>query len=588
MAKIKHLPDEVINQIAAGEVVERPASVVKELVENSLDAGATRFEIYIEEGGKRLIRVVDNGGGIAKNELAHAVNRHWTSKISSSDDLSRIGSLGFRGEALASIASVSEFSIASRTQEAESGWRISVSGKVQNLTLIEVGMSVGTEVVVQGLFYNLPARRNFLKHERTEFAHITELIYQLALVHPKVAFVFYHNGKKVFQSAGGDTLDRSVLTKVLGEELSSRLLAVRGEHPQASVTGWVGQPGTGSARRAKQYVFVNRRPVENRLIWGAVSQAYGSFIGRHEKPQFVLMLEVAPHLVDVNVHPQKKEVKFAVGDTVFRLVRDAVYSALAGVAVQREQHTAGVVPSVEIGRISSIRPIQPRKSGNYLDLPRPKATLVREPTTTHYDATQTESLAPSKVFQVLNLFLIEEVENGIRVYDQHAIHERVLYNRFAKMFLEEKDRLAAQLLLIPVEIELSPTEMATWEEADTTLARLGFAVEKSGETSIRITQVPTELAQISLQDVFLEVLSDLSDLSKPGDSPVKQIDDQTHRRLAYLACRSAVKAGDRLNELEAAALLNKFRQAEFASTCPHGRPVMVKIDRKEMEKWFRR
>ena len=596
MSKIQPLSDAVINQIAAGEVVERPVSVVKELVENALDANATQIQVHIEKGGKKLIRVVDNGVGISKEDLANATKRHWTSKLNSIDDLRSLVSLGFRGEALASIAAVSKVVMRSRPQDSEHGWEAIVDYG-QALEVKPTGIAPGTEVKVMDLFANIPARAKFLKSDATELAHISEYVKQVALIHPNCGFTLLSNDKEAFRTAGDGNVDQLIST-ILPSSLVGKMIPVNSDHPQVKVSGWVGQPGTGVTQRPKQYLFVNQRPVEVGVIKAALYKGFERHLGRQEKPQYIIIIEIAPHLVDFNIHPQKKEVKFINNDLVFKLVQQAVMQALGGYdfrtespkhqAVTSEAQIPSSVSLQDTGRItpqSAFDQKSPpvRSTTDYLPAADVMTSLIGEKKAIAADWSDTK---PSKCFQLLNLFIIEEIEDGMMVYDQHAVHERVLYERLVHRYLDQEGAQATQALLVPVEIELSETEQALLQENQETLEQLGFAFQLEGPI-LQIKRVPAELADLNLNELLHEYLADLS-LTDAVASPIKSINDQTHRQLAYLACRSAIKAGDKLSEVEIRKLMEDYAQTEINSTCPHGRPVQVKITREEMEKWFRR
>ncbi len=598
MSVISRLPEQVINQIAAGEVVERPASVVKELVENSIDAGATSIKIFIEQGGKALIRVVDNGSGILKDDLANATKRHWTSKISSVEDLHKIESMGFRGEALASIASVSKFSMRSRTSENDHGWEL--TGGTNELK--PVGMPVGTEVIVKDLFYNVPARRNFLKSDRTEGARITALVHQLALANPNIAFSLEKDGRSAFKTSG-DGNAQSVIELVLGKGLHGRLLEVFNEHPQIKVTGFIGRPGTGTPGKPKQLVFINHRVVESDVVRAAVHKGYDSLLGRHEKPQFALFIEIAPHLVDFNVHPQKKEVRLLNSNVIFQLVHQAVVSALSSYdpfvgSSSNENYALEPLQQFEPSseKISASQDwlasrTAPAEGKSY---PRVGTSTTRglwgnvervdESGTDVVDTTQ----ARGKVFQLLNLFIVEELEDAIMMYDQHALHERILYEQFSSAWLNERDKNATQALLVPEVISLSEEERLVFGEGLETLSKIGFGFDMTDE-GVKIKRVPSVVSGSNLEKLIREYIKDILSADEFDISPaVSGIDLQTHRRLAYMACRSAIKSGDRLTELEIRRLLDDYKKTTVRFTCPHGRPVQVKITRLEMEKWFKR
>lgn len=597
MPRINKLSEQVINQIAAGEVVDRPASVIKELVENSIDAESTRVEISIERGGKKLIRIVDNGIGMDKEDLDAAVKRHWTSKISEADDLQKIQTFGFRGEALASISSVSRFEIRSRQHGVDEGWSLSVDENGESL-IRPIGMPSGTEIVVNDLFYNVPARQQFLKQDSTEASHIQELVYQLALINPSIMFVLFKDGRKIFQSPGGHEI-RPLLNAVLGETLAQQMLPIKAEHPQMEVSGWVGKPGTGSASKPRQYAFVNGRIVDNRLLWSAVQEGYGSVIGRHEKAQFILRIDIAPHLVDVNVHPQKKEIKFSNPQLVFQLIRQGVANVLSDLRASLPTPEVLPMSSYPMPENSSThypKPTQPRLSyptasssrtvGESYELP-PKPASFELPTSTPEPVHFTPERSV-KAFQMLDLFIFEEGGDGIIVYDQHAVHERVLYEKFSQQYLSEKSKRLIQPLLVPSLIEVSPSEFNQWEMNQELLMNLGFDIEPMGQGTLRVNAIPAVLSGNLIATIIKEFLQDLEHSDEFGESTVQGIDQQTHRRLAYLSCRSAIKAGDPLKPEEIRRLIQDFHATTVNFTCPHGRPVRVEFSRREMEKWFKR
>jgi DNA mismatch repair protein MutL len=601
MSIIKPLPDNVINQIAAGEVIDRPASVVKELVENAIDAGATNIEIMIEDGGKRLIRVIDNGKGMDEEDLRGAVKRHWTSKIGETEDITRIQSFGFRGEALASIAAVSKFKISSRVAGSEYGYEIAISGGAEE-KIKKVGMPLGTQVNIENLFYNLPAREKFLRATRTEFGYIQELIQQFALVKPRLSFKLVHNGKTVFTSIGNKdgVVSKDLLKQVLGEELSGGMLEAAIEMPHLRVKGWIGRPGYGNALRARQLLFVNSRMIESRVLWNAVREGYGSVIGRQEKPQFVIMLEIEPHLIDVNIHPQKKEVKFITGNVVYQGLTQMVRRALDNFQVEdsrivfsKELFQPGTddvssknntqsFRSFNLGQSSPLRPDYGMRHVN-APLRNMSAELQEKNDSKLYDSLYVDR---PQVFQLMDLFIVEEGRDYIYVYDQHAVHERVLYSKFVQEFRAGLKNKEIQRLLIPLSLELDEKRREDLIHSRSVLEGIGFEFNLSPE-KVELIAVPKVLAHASLTEVLNTFLADLEN-SEDLESIDGRIDNQTHRALAYLSCRSAIKAGDRLHEEQIRDLLVRFRAADDRYTCPHGRPVMVKITRKEMEGWFRR
>lgn len=582
MSSIHQLPDKVINTIAAGEVVERPVSVVKELVENALDAGANKIQIFVEEGGNRLLRVVDNGRGIAKEDLANTFKLHFTSKINSLDDLLNIKSMGFRGEALASIAAVSSLVIRSRVKGSEHGWELTAGEDASDPS--PVGMPVGTEIVVKNLFYNVPARSKFLKSASTEFAHIADYVEQVAYINKDCSFVLYKDGKEYFDSSSGHASTRSLLAQIVGKDLVEKMLSVSASHPQLEVRGVVGAPGTGVSRRPRQFVFVNSRPVDDKTIRAAINRAYASLLGRQERAQFLLEVEIAPHLVDFNVHPQKREVRFVDTNLVFQLVHQAVATALQSYA-----------PFAPTAVESSYAPT----NSGYSTYDRPAIDLSSFGEPVAFQSVH-QSFVPStepvkgfdfhvkpKRFQMHNVFIFEELPDGVMVYDQHALHERVMYEKFCSVYLEEKDKSMAQPLLTPQKIELSNEEASVAEENISFLTGIGFSMALTGRL-LEVTQVPAVLSDNNIERVVREYLDDIAQNEETDSEHIQEIDDQTHRRLAYLACRSAIKAGDSLSQLEIDKLVEQYHATATRFTCPHGRPVQVMFTKAEIERWFKR
>jgi len=597
---IHKLPDVVINQIAAGEVVERPVSVVKELCENALDAGATRIDVALLEGGTKSIVVSDNGGGMSKDDLSCAVTRHFTSKISQTDDLSTISSFGFRGEALASIASVSDFSIASRLSGQEDGYKLSIKNSEQSLD--PFGMPQGTHVTVEYLFANVPARQKFMKRAATEYSHVLAFMQQVALVYPHVAFTLSKDGGETFSTSGkGD--DAQLLESILGKDLANSMLPVLLEEPHISISGWVGKPGVASASRPKQFLFVNNRIVYHRGIFAAVMQGYSSLVGRHEKPQFVLKINVSPHIVDVNVHPQKREVRFVEEQFVFAKVKQAVGIALSGQQpYQKEAFTetsqANHQPfgsSLGSSKPATVAPLQKPmwngsvgaggfSGGQY----RPFQTPISFENAASPDVFETSD-EDFPTYQLMRLFIVEDHGTFITVYDQHAVHERVLYEQCSSYYIDKKNSVPTQPLLVEKSyktIDLTPND-DVYRELVKSLELTGFMFTET-EDVVTITAVPVSFLSISI-DVFLqESIKDLTDSIEVGTSETKEIDDQTHRRLAIMSCRGAIKAGDPLSTFEAKQLIKQFHQTSNNATCPHGRPVEVTLTKEEMMGWFKR
>ena len=594
---IRVLPDHLINQIAAGEVIERPASVVKELVENALDAGARTIEIDIEAGGAKLIRISDDGAGIALSELPVALQRHATSKIASMDDLETVCSLGFRGEALPSIASVSRLTLSSRTPGDTHGYRVDAAAGQISEPRAE-SMRPGTRVEAWDLFYNVPARRKFLKAERTEFGHIEDWVRSLALARPEVEFRLSHNGKSQLPIRAATSPDemRARLRSVLGPEFAERALALDVEGAGARLHGWVGLPTDARSQADQQYFYVNGRLVRDRLIAHAVRQAYSDvlFHGRH--PAFVLYLDLYPTRVDVNVHPAKHEVRFREG----RIVHDMIYRTLHEALAQTR---AGGIGSGIGSQQSSVSGLMPDATGpsasppvrGFQQMPMPYAR-VAEPLSTYralyagdpapvaLDASQPPEDVPPLGFalaQLHGIFILAENAAGLVLVDMHAAHERITYERLKGALNGAEVR--SQALLVPLQIAVSQREADLAETADAHFGSLGFEVVRSGVESISVRRVPNALADLNIEALVRDVLADLR---QHGSST--RIEETRNELLSTLACHSSVRANRRLSVPEMNALLRDMEATERSGQCNHGRPTWVQLDKAALDRLFLR
>ncbi len=604
--RIRSLPPELVNQIAAGEVIERPASVVKELVENSLDAGARRIEIDIEQGGARLIRVRDDGDGIVVDDLALAISSHATSKIASFDDLERVGTLGFRGEALPSIASVSRFAITSRVPAETAAWRIEVDGgKARAVTPSQ--HPVGTNVEVRDLFYNLPARRKFLRAERTEFGHIDELVKSIALARTHAEFRLSHNGKvvRLLKAAGeeGDSARR--VADVLGEEFLGRSLRVEHAAAGMSLHGWVGLPTASRSQADQQYFHVNGRLVRDRLVAHAVRQAYADvlFHGRHSA--FVLFLDVDPALVDVNVHPAKQEVRFREG----RLVHDFLYrtldAALGGARAGAQPPAAPMGTDVAAGATPTFAPAPAqamvRQGGLGLGVREPLdayATLLgTQPTRslTAFPASAGSRSMDSAAMdssgeipplgfalaQLHGIYVLAENANGLVLVDMHAAHERITYEKLKRA--QDGEGIRSQMLLVPMSLALSEREAAVVEERSERFAELGFDVARSGPQSVAVRRIPVLLDGANVAQLVRDVIADLS-----VHGQTRRVEESTNELLGTMACHGSVRANRRLSVPEMNALLREMEATERSGQCNHGRPTWVQLAIPELDRLFLR
>jgi DNA mismatch repair protein MutL len=579
--RIRLLPEHVANQIAAGEVVERPASVVKELVENSLDAEARRVTVTIKNGGRSLINVADDGFGMGRDDALLALESHATSKISKAEDLHSITSLGFRGEAIPSIAAVSRFTLTSRERGTLSGTQIEIAGG-KIISVSDVGAAEGTVVEVRNLFFNLPARRKFLRSIPTETAHIEHIVTLCALAHSQVAFRLVVDGREVFNLAPTkDLLDR--LRELHGGRLAEELLTVDLTRGDVRVTGFIGKPGVSRADRRQQHLFVNQRPVESKGINYALLEGYHTALMRGKFPVTFLFLDIDPEVVDVNIHPSKREVRFRDEFAVRQCVIDAVRTAL-------EPEVAGLHP-VQSEGWPKADPLAFATQPAYLSSPLPARPPHQQPTMPlplggEVSATpSTQVHTEEGLWRILGvigqLYVLIESPEGLVLMDQHAAHERVL---FEKMLRElETDSAPAQKLLLPLTLEVDARDATFLHANQKTLHKLGIGVSEFGEKTFLIDALPPYFPTANLAQTFRNIIDEL-----------RQTGEEVHARrlsedrIATTVCRHAVKAHDPLRGEELRALLQQLHQCELPYTCPHGRPTMIQISYPELEKKFGR
>jgi len=609
MPVIRPLPPELINQIAAGEVIERPSSVVKELVENSLDAGASRIEVDIEAGGARLIRVRDDGGGIAPDELPLAVASHATSKIGSFDDLEHVASMGFRGEALASVSSVARFALTSRQREADAAFRIEVDGgKLQAARPAQ--HPPGTSVEVRDLFYNVPARKKFMRAERTEFAHIDDLLKSLALARGPVEFRLSHNGKpvRIWKAARDAQAQLQRVAEVLGEDFPAQSLRVDHAAAGMRLSGWVGLPTASRSQADQQYFYVNGRLVRDRVVAHAVRQAYADvlFHGRH--PVFALYLELDPAGVDVNVHPAKHEVRFReqrlVHDFLFRTLHEALAQTRAG---QVESHAqadggrlhmgaAGVahasapgLPAIARAAAWPARADQSRLALGVRDEPladyaallgeAPRMAAVAAPM-----PAAEEGEAPPlgyAIAQLKSIYILAENAQGLVLVDMHAAHERITYEKLKSG--RTLSNLRSQLLLVPLNLTVSAKEAAAAEEHAEALADWGLELSRSGPSGVVVRRIPALLEGADVAQLTRDVLAELA---QHGSS--RRLQELENELLSTMACHGSVRAGRRLTIPEMNALLREMEATERSGQCNHGRPTWTQLSLSELDKLFMR
>jgi len=604
---IRPLPDTLINQIAAGEVVERPASVVKELVENALDAGARRVDIDLEEGGVRLIRIRDDGGGIAPEELPLAVSRHATSKIASLDDLEAVATLGFRGEALPSIASVSRFLLSSRRPGDAHGAALQVDGgRVGEVA--PRAHAPGTTVEVRDLFYNVPARRKFLRAERTELGHIEEWLRSLALARPDVELRVSHNGRPSRRYKPGDSEAAARLGETLGEDFARSALRIDHAGAGLRLHGWIAQPHYSRASADQQYLYVNGRAVRDRNVAHAVKLAYQDVLFHGRQPAYVLFLELEPQRVDVNVHPAKHEVRFRdsrlVHDFVYRTLQEALAhtragtevagmgagaSAMAGAGSTHPAAGAGNATGAAATWTPQPQPLGLRvdeAAGAYAALyaqPAPGSGTVALPWQDHALPASDGEVPPLgyAVAQLHGIYILAENADGLVVVDMHAAHERIGYEKLKNA--HDGIGLRAQPLLVPLMLAVGERDADIAESEAQTLADLGFDVTRSGPQALNVRSVPALLAHADPEALLRDVLADLRE---HGAS--RRVAAARDELLSTMACHGAVRAHRRLTLPEMNALLRDMEATERSGQCNHGRPTWARFTLGEIDRWFLR
>ena len=590
MSRIQRLPEHVIDRIAAGEVVERPSSVVKELLENSLDAAARDIRVQLKNGGKSSIVVDDDGQGMTSEEARLALARHATSKLQSADDLEHITTFGFRGEALSSIAAVSVFQL--RTQcEGFAGTELNLRGGELESER-EVAGARGTRIQIDRLFFNVPARRKFLRADATELAHIVRLITRAALVTPETRFRLEHAGQTLLDTPpAADHAER--LAQIFGRERAQRMIRFELESDGLRVHGFAGRPVDGLPRRDSQHVFVNNRIVTDRVLQHAINAAYGETMPRGRYPALVLFLDADPEIVDVNVHPQKSEVRFSASQQVHETTRQAIRSALQGVAVIPElsdlrPDPAGVAsPPGGIGdaTLAYLQRNRETSSGaSTWATAEPGSSPIARPATPLIDRArlQDDDSAAMPLGQYLESYIVAQDRKGILLVDQHAAHERVLFEKY--LADAEGDAVETQTLMFPQTIELSPDEQAWLLSELDEFQRLGFRIEPFGGTTIRVRAIPAIAGGSEPADLIRELLGQAA----AATNATRDTRDLRRRLITTAACHAAIKVNYPLSRPAMQRLLDDLFRVENPSTCPHGRPALFRLSLDEIERAFRR
>lgn len=612
MSNIKVLPQTVVTKIAAGEVIERPASVLKELIENSIDAGATHIEVQLEDGGKKLIKISDNGIGMDRDDVEIAFLSHATSKLRSDEDLFSIKTLGFRGEALPSIGAISQTRIISRTKDALIGSEIKIEGG--NLNKVkEKGAPEGTQIDVHNLFYNTPVRRKFLKSTQTEMAHISEMVIRFALAYPNIHFNVIHNGKKTLTFPTAKDLKERITT-IFGNEIGKNLITINLKEPDISIYGYILPPAHNRPNTKMQFIFLNGRYIRDNIIFHAINSAYQNLLMSRRSPIVFLNLQIDSSDVDVNVHPTKIEVRFKNTG----LIHDQLYSAIHSALMHTEFHSplqftgrhnhTGIEPSPVTATGRSVPDGNagiPQKHGEGVSLNENKESVMKsmsdfflrsldketpchkdEYKQTHLPSSENESLFKresrfTSCIQVHNSYIVEETADGLNIIDQHALHEIILYHEIWKHI--KSSELAIQKLLIPELIELTPRDFVTIMSLRNEFYTLGLEIEEFGKSTTAIRTHPQILKNLDFHGLIQSVLEEIDSDEIKGET------DSILRKIAkIMACKGAVKAGQRLTSQEIQSLLERRKNEIVTDFCPHGRPTTLEFKVSELEKQFKR
>lgn len=562
----------MINKIAAGEVVERPASVVRELLDNAIDAGATRIDVEILHGGKKLIKVTDNGSGMDRDDAIMSLERHATSKIGTEDQLFDISTLGFRGEALPAISSISKLTLATATEGADTGVKIEIGAKREKEVSGAPPLK-GTTIEIRDIFYNTPARRKFLKTIPTELSHIINTVIQKAFAHVDIAFRLTHNNSEIMGfNAAVDLKERFI--QLYGDEMSDEFLSINKESKAMRVYGFVSSPGGTRASRSHQFIFVNKRPVKNTTINHAIYDACRDAIPNGRHPAYFFFLEVDPLNVDVNVHPAKREVKFERPDDIHRFVRAGVYEALN--------------PATEVDVNPVSKPVWPGSSGGGYAPVRADSPSVCDPSEV-FGTSQTNFFASGITPDVQSFFYIGEsfiataVDEGLLIVDQHAAHERILYEKFLR-----QERVESEELFMPVRIELPPREYNFIIKQREALKGLGLDIEEFGKNNLIVRSMPRELHKTDVRGLLIDVVEGIIEEDATGIRSEDAGEALLKSIAARLACHRSVRGREQLNNEEISAMMADLERTEEPDKCPHGRPTRIMISLNDLQKMFKR
>ncbi len=579
MGEIVRLDQHTINRIAAGEVIERPASVVKELIENSIDAGASKIEVAVEDAGKDSIRVSDNGKGMTPEDANICLEKHTTSKLRDSNDLFSISTLGFRGEALSSIASISMLTLSTSNTDGLGTHIETDQGKIQSVT--PKAMNKGTTVIVKDLFYNTPVRKKYLKESPTEFRKIISVITRYALAFPEKHFILKHNNNIILDAPPND--EHNNITEILGTEIASQLIQIKLEKDGIAIEGYISKPSLSRGDKSQLITFVNKRCVENDELKDIILQAYHTLLNTQRYPIAILNFTLPHNMIDVNVHPTKREIRFRNLELIAPHITEEIRMKIYG---------ENLVPKITEKNISQRlfwqkraqeknsrhkpRDLTPSRQNRLVEIHPLKIDLEKDSNT---------SKKSQKNFHILGkihkTFIVEETETGLRLIDQHAAHERVLYEQVIQRYKDAK--VSPQVLLQPIPFDVTHEESSLIIEHIETLKELGFEIEQFGPKSYILRSIPNIIGKQLNKDFLFSILADLNTIHKNAS-----LTDKKHAWWARMACRAAEKAGDNLEDLEMQTLLNQLHACDQPHTCPHGRPTMIDFSIHDLEKFFKR
>lgn len=600
MNRINILSEDTSNKIAAGEVVERPFSVVKELVENSIDASSKNISIEIAEGGEKSIKVTDDGTGIYPDDVKKAFLPHATSKIKNIDDIFKINTMGFRGEALPSIAAVSNTILSTRVKDYEYGKQIYISGGDINYVK-DTGCNIGTTVEVNDIFYNVPARKKFLKSSQRETAMITDIVERLALAHPDISFKLINNKRKTISTFGtGKIID--TINCIYGKEIVNNIIEIDQDFDTVSVSGYIGNSQISRGSRSKQSIFVNKRPIKSRLITTAVENAYRSFITINKFPFFILFIDIYPEFVDVNVHPSKAEIKFKDERSIFKTVFDSVHTAIRDnlntsfkkdLAIENDDILTHIDSSSDDKKTIQLPIDLKSESNENFESIHEGSSEYKENRKENFspdimsdmmisEKEDKESKLPelNVIGQFHRTYIIAESSDELFLIDQHAAHEKVMFEKYKKQILN--DNVVSQILAAPLILELSEDDYVIYEENKNVFLETGFNISNFGNNTLKIMEVPIILGRTDVKGLFMDMIDNLKNLGTGKTTDVK------YRLIATTACKAAVKANNRLSIEEINKLITDLGNLDEPFTCPHGRPTVIRFSLYDIEKKFKR